>query len=63
MSYSRVMSDMSLFKKIHQPLVLPFDRLPANQKEFKKLKILNYGLEVQAGKFSFGEKSSITLIR
>ena len=57
----RVMSDMSLFKKIHQPLVLPFDRLPANQKkEFKKLKILNYGLEVQAGKFSFGEKSSIT---
>ena len=58
------MSDMSLFKKIHQPLVLPFDRLPANQKkEFKKLKILNYGLEVQAGKFSFGEKSSITLIR
>ena len=56
----RVMSDMSLFKKIHQPLVLPLDRLPANQKkEFKKLKVFNYGLEVKAGKFSFGSMSSI----
>ena len=56
----RVMSDMSLFKKIHQPLVLPLDRLPANQKkEFKKLKVFNYGLEVKAGKFSFGSMSAI----
>ena len=55
------MSDVSIFKKISQPLALPLDRLPINQKkEFKKLKILNYGLEVRAGKFSFGEKSSIT---
>ncbi len=57
----RVMSDVSIFKKISQPLALPLDRLPIDQKkEFKKLKILNYGLEVRAGKFSFGEKSSIT---
>jgi len=57
----RVMSDVSVFKKITQPLVLPLDRLLANQKkEFKKLKVYNYGLEVKAGKFAFGEKSSIT---
>ena len=57
----RVMSDVSVFKKITQPLVLPLDRLLVNQKkEFKKLKVYNYGLEVKAGKFAFGEKSSIT---
>ena len=57
----RIMSDINIFKKITQPLVLPLDRLPPNQKEkFKKLKIFNYGLEVKAGKFTFGEKSSIT---
>ena len=55
------MSDINIFKKITQPLVLPLDRLPFNQKEkFKKLKIFNYGLEVKAGKFTFGKKSSIT---
>ena len=56
----RIMSDISMFKKITQPLVLPFDRLPTQQKKkFKKLKIFNYGLEVKLGKFNFGKKSSI----
>ena len=56
----RIMSDVSIFKKITQPLVLPFDRLPAQQKKkFKKLKILNYGLEVKLGNFNFGKNSSI----
>ena len=56
----RIMSDVNIFKKITQPLVLPFDRLPAKQKKkFKKLKILNYGLEVKHGKFNFGKNSSI----
>ena len=54
------MSDINIFKKITQPLALPLDRLPLNQKEkFKKLKIFNYGLEVKTGKFVFGKKSSI----
>jgi 4-hydroxy 2-oxovalerate aldolase len=57
----RIMSDVKMFKKITQPLVLPLDRLPENQKrEFKKLKVYNYGLEVKTGKFIFGNKSSIT---
>ena len=57
----KVMSDMHIYKKIIQPLALPLNRLPDNQKEkFKKLKIYNYGLEVKTGKFSFGKKSSIT---
>ena len=56
----RIMSDINIFKKITQPLALPLDRLPLNQKEkFKKLKIFNYGLEVKTGKFVFGKKSSI----
>ncbi len=56
----RIMSDINIFKKIAQPLALPLDRLPLNQKEkFKKLKILNYGLEVKPGKFAFGKKSSV----
>ena len=56
----RIMSDVNIFKKITQPLVLPFDRLPAKQKiKFKKLKIFNYGLEVRHGKFNFGKNSSI----
>jgi 4-hydroxy 2-oxovalerate aldolase len=56
----RIMSDVSIFKKITQPLVLPFDRLPIQQKKkFKKLKIFNYGLEVKLGKFNFGKNSSI----
>jgi 4-hydroxy 2-oxovalerate aldolase len=56
----RIMSDVSIFKKIIQPLVLPFDRLPAQQKKkFKKLKIFNYGLEVKFGNFNFGKNSSI----
>ena len=54
------MSDVNIFKKITQPLVLPFDRLPAQQKKnFKKIKIFNYGLEVKLGKFKFGKNSSI----
>jgi len=57
----RIMSDINIFKKITQPIVLPLDRLPSNQKaKFKKLKIFNYGLEVKTGKFAFGKKSSIT---
>jgi 4-hydroxy 2-oxovalerate aldolase len=56
----RIMSDISIFKNISQPLVLPFDRLPALQKKkFKKLKTFNYGLEVKSGKFNFGKNSSI----
>ena len=56
----RIMSDISVFKKIKQPLVLPFDRLSSQQKKkFKKLKILNYGLEVKLGKFNFGKNSSV----
>ena len=56
----RIMSDVSIFKKIMQPLVLPLDRLPKKQKEkFNKLKIYNYGLEVRTGKFIFGKKSSV----
>jgi len=57
----RIMSDVSVFKNIKQPLVLPLDRLPDNQKKkFKKLKIYNYGLQVKNGKFIFGKNSSIT---
>ena len=56
----RIMSDVKVFKNISQPLVLPFDRLPSRQKiKFKKLKILNYGLEVKPGKFIFGKNSTI----
>ena len=59
----RIMTDVGIFKKITQPLVLPFDRLPAQQKKnfkkLKKLKIFNYGLEVKPGKFNFGKDSSI----
>ena len=56
----RIMSDVSMFKNITQPLVLPFDRLSIQQKKkFKKLKIFNYGLEVKSGKFNFGKNSSI----
>jgi len=57
----RIMSDINIFKKITQPLVLPLDSLPSHQKaKFKKLKIYNYGLEVKTGKFAFGKKASIT---
>lgn len=57
----RIMSDPKIFKKISQPLVVPFDSLPLHQKiKFQKIKILNYGLEVKNGKFKFGKKSSIT---
>ena len=59
----RIMTDVSIFKKITQTLVLPFDRLPAQQKKnfkkLKKLKIVNYGLQVKPGKFNFGKNSSI----
>ena len=54
------MSDVSMFRNITQPLVLPFDRLSIQQKKkFKRLKIFNYGLEVKSGKFNFGKNSSI----
>ncbi|MDA7447776.1 aldolase catalytic domain-containing protein [Candidatus Pelagibacter ubique] len=56
----RIMSDINIFKKITQPLVLPLDRLPTNQKlKFKKLRIHNFGLEVKNAKFKFGKTSSI----
>ena len=57
----KVMSDMHIYRKIKQPLALPLDRLPSNQKEkFKALKTFNYGLEVKTGNFVFGKKFSIT---
>ena len=56
----RIMSDVNVFKKITQPLVLPLDRIPSFQKKkFSKLKIFNYGLEVKAGKFSFAKNSTV----
>ena len=56
----RIMSDVSKFKKISQPLVLPLERLPLHQKiKFSKLKTYNYGLQVKPGKFVFGKNSSI----
>ena len=57
----RIMSDTKIFNKVSQPLVLPFDSLPSNQKNrFKKFKIYNYGLEIKKEKFVFNRKSSIT---
>jgi 4-hydroxy 2-oxovalerate aldolase len=56
----RITSDINLFKKLKQPLALPLKRIPEEQrKNFKKIKIFDYGLEVQSGKFKFGKNSSI----
>ena len=57
----RIMSNTKIFNKISQPLAMPFDSLPINQKNrFKKFKIYNFGLEIKKEKFVFGKKSSIT---
>ncbi len=57
----RIMSDTKEFKKLSQPLVLPFDSLPLHQKnKYKKIKIYNYGLEIKKDKFKFMKKSTIT---
>jgi len=56
----RIMSDVLVFKKISQPLVLPYSRLPLHQKKkISKLKVYDYGLQVKTGKFSFNKKSAI----
>ncbi len=56
----RLTSDIKMFKKITQPLVLPLERLSSLQKKkFGKLKILNYGLQVKPGEFQFKNNYSI----
>lgn len=56
----RLASDLNRFKKILQPIVVPLKRLSKDQlKIFKKNIILDYGLEVQAGKFQFNKNFAI----
>ncbi len=56
----RLASKLNRFKKISQPIVVPLKRLSKDQtKVFKKNKILDYGLEVQVGKFQFKNNSTI----
>ena len=56
----RIASSKIKFKKISQPLVIPFDRLSKEQKKyFTNKKIYNYGLEVKENSFKFSENSAI----
>ena len=56
----RIASSKIKFKKIFQPLVLPFKRLTDDQiKYFKNKKILDYGLEVRDNVFDFDKNSAI----
>ena len=56
----RLATDLNRFKKIKQPIVVPFSRLSKEQKKiFKTNKILDYGLEVQPGKFVFNNNYAI----
>jgi len=57
----RLASDLKRFKKIPQPLVVPLKRLNKQQKkDLKQTKILDYGLEVESGKFMFNKNLAIT---
>lgn len=56
----RIMSDTKEFKKLSQPLVLPLDSLPLQQKnKYKRIKVYNYGLEIKKNKFKFMKNSAI----
>jgi 4-hydroxy 2-oxovalerate aldolase len=56
----RLASNLNRFKKITQPLVMPLKRLSENQlKDLAKNKILDYGLELQSGKFIFKKNSAV----
>ena len=56
----RLASNLNTLKKITQPIVLPLKRLNESQlKTLKKNKILDFGLEVQVGRFDFKKKSAI----
>ena len=57
----RIMSDTKEFKKLSQPLVLPLDSLPLQQKnKYKKVEVYNFGLEIKKDKFEFMKNSTIT---
>ena len=56
----RILSDMGIYTKLKQPLVIPYNSLEVEQKKkFRKIKILNYGLQVKKNKFNFKSKSCI----
>lgn len=56
----RILSDMGIYSKLKQPLVIPFNSLGIEQKKkFKKIKIFNYGLQVKKNKFHFKSKSCV----
>lgn len=56
----RLASDLRKFKKIPQPLVVPFKRLNLVQKkDLVNIKYYDYGLEVQSGNFKFYKNSAV----
>ena len=54
----RLLADCSVHGELPQPLITPASMLPADvQDSLKGKKLLDYGLSIEAGKFTFGEHS------
>ena len=57
----RLFSDRSSFKKIKQPVIVPYSRLSLKIKKcFKKNKVLNFGMIVENRKFKFKKNYAVT---